>query len=436
MIFCLRIFGPVKRGAMARAISESRSFAWEAGIFLVTAVAYVAWAAVNHSTELYGDEPRYMQYAVNLTHGYYVSDDNPDFINGPGYPFVLYPFVAADVSLMWARALNACFIGLGAALLFHMVRGYAGFGWALASASWLVLHSDTWVNAKDIVTEAMTTCIIIVFSWCFCRALKAERRVWAWCVLCSLVLAWLAMTRVMFGHVITVMLLGSLGLSLFWKSLRPVLLRTAAITALAFALCLPYLAYTKAKTGSLLRWSTNSGELFYWLTTTNVPRGNGQWYTYDEGMTLPGLAPYHKEFLERVTKLPVLEREEAFREKGWENVRTSSPVRLLYNWVSNVFRLLVGYPTAFKNEGITTVLVSCFNIPLLVLVLAAVALAIRRPKRVPVELAVLFVFAAIYLGGSTLATARSRYSIVMMPVLLLTTATMLKRNVRVEVLPD
>jgi hypothetical protein len=207
------------------------------------------------------------------------------------------------------------------------------------------------------------------------------------------------------------------------------------VLGLAFLMCQPYLFYTKAKTGTYYRWSTNSGELLYWATTTS-PGTNGHWYNYDEAQNLPQLVPYHRDFIARVIKLPVLEREAEFTRVAKENLRNAPKSKLAYNWVCNVCRYFIGLPAAFKNEGLTTVIIVCFHVPFLILMAAAAWFALRRPFRIPGPLIVLAVFVCIYMGGSTLATARSRYFTVITPALWVVATPFLRRYLRLEILPE
>ena len=414
--------------------TKAKGLRWETGIFIVVTLLNAVWMTSQISDQLHGDEPRYVACAENLVKGYLVPDDNPDFVNGPGYTIVLYPFVKYGIPLYWARFLNSVLIGLAAALLFRTVRTWAGLGWAGVATAWLVLHPDTWINGKDLVTEALTIFLVAAFAWSFSRALTARDRFWQWGLLATLVLTWLVMTRVMFGHVITALVLFSLVAWVVWRPLRQAWGRTLLVAGAALLLCQPYLLYTKAKTGSWYRWSTNSGELLYWITSTH-PDGNGHWYNYDEAQKLPGLAPYHGEFIARVIKLPVLEREAEFTRVGMENLRTAPKMQLFYNWICNVCRYFIGLPAAFVNEGLTTVITVCFQVPFLILMLTALWLAVRRPLQVPPMLVVLALFACIYMGGSTLATARSRYFTVITPILWVAATPLLQRYLKVQLLP-
>jgi 4-amino-4-deoxy-L-arabinose transferase-like glycosyltransferase len=399
-------------------------------LFVATVVLYTALAFICHSDQLIWDEPRYLDCARELSKGHLASENNTDFINGPGYPVVLWPFVAAKVSLIWPRILNALFIAVSGVLLHRTVRHYAGMRWATAAALMVVLHPNLLRLGPYLMTEPLTLFCVCAFIWAFTSALRAPCHSWRWIAAASFAFAYLIMTRVIFGHVVLVMLIGALGAMLFFKSIRTALARTALISALTFALCIPYLAYTKANTGQNLCWSTNGGELLYWMTSHN-PGENGHWFSYDDATTLPELAPNHKEFIVRVNKLTVPEREAEFAKAAREHFQ-SSPAAVARNWVCNVSRLFFGFPRSFRAEEVIILPIILFNAPLLFLLAAAVLVAARRPRSVPPEIAILFIFALIYFGGSTLASGLPRYFLIITPPLWLFVSTVLHRNVRVS----
>ncbi len=407
-------------------------------IFLLT-LALHASAALEY-THRYPDEPRndesrYFAYAQNIVLGSYVPADNPDFVNGPGYPAVLVPFVAWHIPVLWARLLNSLFVALAAVLLYRIVRRMASRGWAIVAAAWVALHIDVLVNAREAVTEAPALLLIVAVAGSLCSALRTSgRRGWWACVGCGVLLAALAMTRVIFGHVIATMVLGSLIMLPFWRRGRQSLVKTLCVSVVAFALCLPYLAYTKETTGKNYCWSTNSGELLFWLTRTH-PGHNGCWYSYTVAMTDPVLAPLYRAYFSRVTQLPALEREHDFSEEAVKGLKTAPRSRLAYNWMCNVSRLLFAFPTALTEEGLTFVAAAVFNVPFVLMVGLAGVLALKHRNRIPPEVLILFAIALIYTGGSTLATARSRYFVVITPMFWVAASAVLQRSVRIQLLP-
>jgi 4-amino-4-deoxy-L-arabinose transferase-like glycosyltransferase len=423
---------------MSSAATPPHGFRTDIIIFLVSFAIHagVVLLHVQHTHDvLNNDEPRYVAYGWNIILGSYVPDNNPDFVNGPGYPAVLVPFLKWGIPMYWARLLNSLMIALSAVLLFWIVQWKAGRWWGVIAAAWITLHMDVLLNGREVVTEAMTLLLVTSVAGMFCVGQARGVKGWMACVLCAVLLACLTMTRVMFGHVTMVAFLGSIVLLPFWKHGRAALARLAFISAIAFALCLPYLAYTKAKTGKNLCWSTNSGELLYWMTRTH-PGHNGTWLSFEVAMTHPEIAPIYGAFFSKVTNLPVLERERIFTEEAIKSIKTEPPMRLAYNWVCNVCRLLVAYPTALKKEGLTSVAVSIFNAPFLVLVAAAGLFALWKPRTMPPDMLILFALALIYTGGSTVATARSRYFVVITPMLWIASTAIISRCMRLQWVED
>ncbi|OAI57335.1 hypothetical protein AYO49_00285 [Verrucomicrobiaceae bacterium SCGC AG-212-N21] len=419
---------------MSADTTPSRGFRTDIIIFFLSFAIHAGVVLLHvHQTHdvLNNDEPRYVAYGWNIILGSYVPDNNPDFINGPGYPAVLVPFLKWGAPMLWARLLNSLMIALAAVALFRLVQWKAGRGWGILAAAWITLHMDVALNGREVVTEATTLLLVTCVAGMFCVGQARGFKGWLACVVCAVLLACLTMTRVMFGHVTMVAFLGSVVLLPFWKNGRAALARMAFISAVAFALCVPYLAYTKAKTGKTLCWSTNSGELLYWITRTHAGH-NGCWLSFEVAMTDPEIAPIYKEFFSRVTNLPVLERERIFTEEAMKSIKTESKARLAYNWVCNVCRLLVAYPTALKREGLTTVAVSVFNAPFLVLVAVAGLLALWKRRTLPPDMLILFAVALIYTGGSTVATARSRYFVVITPMLWIASTAIVSRCVRLR----
>lgn len=410
--------------------TDRRQVPWGGVLMAASALIYAALAFTVEPDILVGDEARYVSFARNLTQGFYVTEDHPDFLNGPGYPLVLVPFVAAGWSFLWARMLNGIFIGAAAVFLFRTVKHYAGQGWALAAAFVVMVHPNSLRTGTQLLTEPLTLTCVCAWLWSFCLCLRGERRVWWWGAVSAISLACLVMTRVIFGHVITVMFLAGAVALVFTKKSRPQLYRSLAVMAAAFVLCLPYLAYTKATTGKSFCWSTVSGELLYWMTSTN-PGENGYWFSYEAAMTEPDLAPNHREFFERVTKLPVLERDAAFGEQAVRNLK-ANPKGVLRNWACNVVRLPLGFPRAFHTEDLKTVAVVAFNGPMLLLCFGASLLVVRCPRCVPTELGFVAVFALVYLGGSTLASSVARYFLVVTPLLWPVIAVIFARNLSIR----
>lgn len=392
--------------------SETRT-----GVMLAAAacVIYSVLAVVCHSDQLIWDEDRYLGCARDLTQGFLVRDDNPDFTNGPGYPLVLYPVVATGMSLIVARLLNAVFIGAATWLVWATARSYAGGAWAVGAAGFVALHPSLLRLGPYLMTEPLTMCCISAFVWSFCKALRSPTLSWPMMLGASFWFAWLTLTRVFFGPVLMATTVIALLLWMFVRSMRRPVMRALVIFSLAFAMCVPYLAYTQAKTGRFLCWSTNGGELLYWLTSHHEGE-NGHWFSSEAVFTKPELKGNHEAFYRELMAMRVLDQDVAFKEKARKQLR-SAPLKVAYNWACNVNRLVFGFPRAFEVEELKTVALVVCNGMLVVAFGIALAAAALRPREVPGEIWLLVAMTAVYLGGATLAPALPRYLLPMAPLM-------------------
>lgn len=412
---------------LAPALSSKRAVGF---LVVATFLIYGVLAVVRHTTHPIWDEARYIEYAMNLNEGFYVTDQDPNFVNGPAYPIILMPFVKNVQWVVYARLLNAFFMAVSVAFVWLTVRRYAGPVWAFFGAALTGFHPTLlWVGFA-LMSEPMSVFGWTGFAWTFTAALR-ERR-WTWTVAASLFFGWLIMTRVFFGHVLMATVFLCLGLLLI-KDWRPALLRSLVIFAGALSLCLPYLAYTHSKTGQFLCWSTNAGELLYWLTSHREGE-NGHWFGKADVKQLPEVAPEHKALYQEILQKPILEREEILKEHAIANFK-EAPLRVGYNWLCNLTRLAFGFPRSHQAEELRTVVLILFNGPLILLATAAGFLGARFWKSVPVEIWLLMGMAAFYLGGSSLAPSLPRYFVLMVPTLWLGVSQVFHRHLRVTVSP-
>ncbi len=421
-------------------------------VVLFVFLAHAALAVVRHDDGLVWDEGRYLECALHLVGKTVPTFDENDFVNGPGYPLVLAPFVKlaegslenetpatlAKVAskygaLFFARLLNAFFMAGAAAFVWLTLRHYAGPIWAALGALWTGMHpSLLWISFA-LMTEPLTLFCLAGFLWSFCHALRADGAgvPWRWLAAAAAFLGWLTLTRVFFGHVIVVTALLCLSAWPFLKAWRPALQRTLIILAGAFLICAPYLHHTWKKTGQFPCWSTNSGELLYWMTSHN-PGENGHWFSYEDAQNDPNLAPNHGTFFRLALRLPVAEREAIFKQTAKEQFLSRA---FAYNWLCNLSRLAFGFPRSFQAEELRTVVLILFNGPLIALAALSGLIALRYWQTLPVEIWLLAAMAALYLGGSSLAPALPRYFVVIGPILILAAATVWQRHIHLKVLP-
>jgi len=397
---------------MIEAESTTRRLEWQ--LLACTLLLYIVVTLLSHRPDLIWDEGRYLWFGKNITQGSYTTPEKPDLINGPGYPLVLAPLLMLKSPLLGLRLLNAVFMAFAAWFSFRAVLPYAGKRWALGAALITALHPSLVRTAPYLMTEALAVCCIAGFAWAFTAALRAERTNWAGILAAAFALAWLTMTRVFFGNVIMASFVFVAVLLPFWKSVRVQLIRALAILALAFAMCVPWLAYTHSKTGDVLCWSTNGGELLYWATSTHEGE-NGHWFSEEDAQNKPELvANGHRDFYKANYYLPVKEREAALKKKAFENIR-ANPKGVIKNWLCNWGRLIFGFPRSYQAEELVMLVLVAVNGPIVLAVLVALRVGWRQRSRIPPEVLLLATISFIYLGGTSLLPGLPRYTIVAWP---------------------
>jgi len=391
-----------------------------------TFLFYFIVTLVANRPDLIWDEGRYLWYAKSITHGAYTTPEKPDIINGPGYPLVLAALLMAKVPLTGLRMMNAVFMALAAWFSFRAVKPYAGQRWALSVALITALHPSLVRTAPYLMTEALALCCIAGFAWAFTTALRAERWKGPVIVAAAFAFAWLTMTRVFFGNVIMASIFFFGVLLPLWKSKRDVLLRALAVMTLSLAMCVPWLAYTKSKTGASLCWSTNGGELLYWATSTHDGE-NGHWFSEEDAQNKPELvANGHRDFYKAYYYLPVKEREAALKKKAMENIR-ANPKGVIKNWLCNWGRLVFGFPRSYQAEELIMLVLVVVNGPLLLAVLLTMWVGWKNRGTIPAEILLLALLSFIYLGGTSLLPGLPRYTIVVWPWIGLGVAAVLQR---------
>ncbi|MDH4476135.1 MAG: glycosyltransferase family 39 protein [Verrucomicrobiaceae bacterium] len=410
-------------------------------IFFANTISVV----LRHDDQLIWDEGRYVECALNHLGTPVPTFDPNDFVNGPGYPLVLAPFVLASEfrfdqqsatskikrsfgPLFLARLLNAFFMTGAAAFVYLTLRHYTNPIWATLGALWTGLHPAILWMSFALMTEPLALFCLTGFLWSFCQTLRSPSTPWRWLTAATAFLGWLTLTRVFFGHVIVATGLLSLIAWPILKAWRPALQRTLLILTGALIICAPYLHHTWKVTGTFPCWSTNSGELLYWMTSHH-PGENGHWFSYEDAQNDPHLAPNHRAFFKLALSKPVAEREALFKSEAKHQF---TPPAFAYNWLCNLSRLAFGFPRSFQAEELLSLPLIFLHLPLILATLLAAFIALRFWRSIPPEIWILAAFATFYLGGTSLASGLPRYFAAITPILFIVTATILHRHLRLQ----
>ena len=355
-----------------------------------------------------GDQKRYLMFADNLLNGYY-SPAYPqiNLWNGPGYPILLFVFQFLKFNYIALRLLNALMLYASLILTYKTIGFYSSKKNALYFTLALALYFPIFESVRQLLTETLAWFLISLICFLFSKNFQQSKRSWKLVLATGVSIAFLAMTKIIFGYVILAMIFVSLFFFLFPK-FRATAMRSAVIFIVSLALCLPYLAYTYSITHKAFYWS-NSGSMSLYTMSTPYVGETGQWY--DEGDLLKNTN--HNHFMDSISKLDPLEKDAAYKNAGIKNIK-QHPGKYLINIVSNVGRLLF-FPSDYAPDSIFSYYPFVPNMFIVVFIVISILVSLKYYKKIPKELIYLFMFIAIYLVASTMVSAYRRMFHITMP---------------------
>lgn len=369
---------------------------------------YVIISVANIPAELDGDEPRYVKYAENLLNGF-LSPSDPaelDLWSGPGYSMFIAVFLFLKWPLVIIRVLNALLLFTSLLISFQTISLYASRKQALFYSVALGLYYPVFEMLHRLYTECLTWFLISLVVYLFLKYFKQSSKSPKYIALTSLAIAFLALTKVIFGYVIVAMLIISLFLCLI-PNFRSAGKKSTLIFLFSLVFCLPYLFYTYSLTNKVFYWA-NSGGMSLYTMSSPFEDELGDWKNNVYLMT----SPNHSAFADSIYQLNPLERDEAFKTKAIENIK-NHPTKYLKNWTANVNRFLFSFPFSHTNQTMKLNLFA--NMFIIVFILLAGVFAIIRYKRIPTEIILLLLFALIYSFGSSLVSTYLRMFYISVP---------------------
>ncbi|MEA2494355.1 MAG: hypothetical protein QOJ29_2266 [Thermoleophilaceae bacterium] len=397
-------------------------------LFLAIAVA----SSARHPCDFHvagqclGDEQDYMQFAQNLSHGFYANhkSNNPiDYLwFGPGLPLLLTPFVAIGVDEKVLR-LSAPLLLFGAVLMFYaLLRLFAGRRMAVAGAYALGLYWPFWTVITHIASEPLAILLVVAALYGIALHVRSgSRRSLA---LAAASLGYLALTRIIFGWVIA----GVLVVGAVWmvvarrrgdgapvpRAAHPA--RTLVLAcAGALLVCTPWLAYTYSETKRFFLWGNSGGLQLYWM----APRYAGtvgDWHSPYEVFTSAPLAR-HRPFFDHLETLPPLERDAELQRTAIRAIRRR-PARYLANVGSNLSRMAFSVPQSFKRRNLRFLFYAVPNSLLLVCTVLSAGVLFARRRWVRPEIPAFAVLGGVAVMTSALVAAYPRMLFPAVPVAL------------------
>jgi len=404
--------------------------------FLVFFIGYVVYFMTDGVS---GDQPRYLMYADNLLHGFY-SPAELDLRNGPGYPIVLMPFVALNLPFASMTILNAIFHYLSIVFLYKALQPFVSHKVAFFFSLFWACYYIGYQYMSAISYEPISIFLVALLILCITRAFVGDaKEMQRYVYITGFVLGYLALTKVIFGYVLFIMLLVC---GLLWIMNKTVTnyRKGALIVLIACIVTVPYLLYTYSVTGRIFYWGTGQENL-YWMTTpypdeygdwkgdlTRNPVDLGNYNVVDAG---DSLRAHHQKDYDSVYQLKGLERDDAFKKIAIQNIKTY-PVKYGKNIVYNLGRIFFHYPFSYATQRTKILLVFPLNGIILTLILTCLVPTFKNWRRISYPVRFTLIIGLLYLAENTLLSSEVRVLALVVPIILFWGAYILQRSVKIN----
>ncbi len=406
---------------------------------LIGLIIYVFFVPTNG---LRGDEPRYLNYAYNLIHGYY-SPPSPNIVllNGPGYPLVLIPFLLLKLPLISLTILNAIFFYLSIIFLYITLKQIVTYTHTLLFSFAWALYYLAYQNVPYIMTEPFTYLLITIFIYSTFMAFQSGNKILKnkYLIIAGFIFGYIVLTKLIFGYVLIIMLIGS-GLIWILKRRNSDFKKVFFITTLAFLTTCPYLLYTYHLTGRLLYWGTGSDNI-YWMSTPY--KGEyGDWHPdlnintiefgnyYIHGADSMLRVHHQKEF-EDINRYSGIERDDAYMRFAILNIK-KHPLKYADNIIDNIGRLIFSYPWSQAEQLPKLLKVFPINGAILTLIILSLIPTFINWNKIPSYLQFLLIITLLYLGGSSIVCALVRMFTIIVPILFIWLAFIINHTVKIK----
>jgi 4-amino-4-deoxy-L-arabinose transferase-like glycosyltransferase len=236
-----------------------------------------------------------------------------------------------------------------------------------------------------------------------------------WLALGACSFAALAVTRVAYGWVLTVLLVVAALAYVARRDERR--RRLLLVPALALVLCLPWLGYTYSVTHHPFYWGSSGAMSLYWMSS---PAGQdvGDWHGANDVFSDPNLAP-HRPYFRSLIGLDLNAQNHSLEHHALDNVR-SHPFKFAQNVADNISRMWLNIPYSFKSARLTSLGYALPNLLMLAGLLAAGVAALRRRTARPgVTATWMGAFALVAFGLHSAFSAYPRMLVPLVPVALL-----------------
>lgn len=370
---------------------------------------YLIISLVFAPSKFIWDEERYFRYANNLLIGVLSPPaPNIDLWSGRGYSAILSLLLFFKLPVITLRILNSFLLYFSLVIFNNTIETYSDKRYLSKFTILLGAYSPIYMFLPLIMTECATWLLVCIILNLFVKAVKNETKSLKIILFCAFFIAFLAMTKVIFGYVIVLMLFFSLLIQIFPKY-RPAGKKTAYIFLFSFFFCLPYLIYTYNLTNKLFYWS-DSGSMSLYTLSAPYPKDYGDWKSEEEMSQNVN----YKDFMQKISKLNPMEREIAYKTQALENIK-KHPLKYALNCLANTGRLFFGYPKTNTLQSFDMYFYLLPNMFMVSFIFITLIVSTYHLKLIPVDIQLMFVFIFIYLFGSILVSAYCRMFMITVP---------------------
>jgi hypothetical protein len=387
---------------------------------------------------LIADENRYFQFALNLLQGFYSPPPpNINLWNGPGYPIILAIFIALHLPVIYITLANAVFQYLSIIFLFKTIEQFTSFRTTVLFSFFWAFYYIAYEQLPRLYTESFTLFLFSALILFLTKSFNKPSKKYIY--LSGFLLGFLALTKVILGYVMLIMLLAII---ILWIANRNSAnyKKSAFILLIAFFVTFPYLFYTYNLTGRFFYWSNASGQCLYWLSTPyegEFGEWNSDAYTANCGndpvilCNAELLRQHHQKDFAEIDKYVGVERDDVMKKIAFRNIK-EYPVKFLKNWVANVSRLLFGIPASYFYQRLQTLLRILPNAILLTFMIFCLIPTILNWKNLDYSLRFILMLLFFYLSASSFACAFPRQFYVIVPLLLFWISFITERSLKLN----
>ena len=383
-------------------------------LYLPLLVLYIAIILVFSRDAFQADEGTYIGFAKNLLHGFYSPPaPNINLWNGPGYPLILVPFAWLKLPLIFIKLLNSLFMYFSVILFYKTLELYIKSKKAVILYSFIFgLYYPFFSRLHLILTETFAILLICGFIYLLCRLFAEDKINFKKLILPSVLLGYLALTKIIFGYVILACLFFFTLLYIIKKLEKFKIMVIIYLLALLF--CTPYLIYTYSVTDKIFYWGNSGGSSLYWMST---PHANelGSWHNSSLIETSALEKEHHKVFFDKLSNLSPIERDNALKKEAIKNIK-NHPMKYFINGLANIGRMLFSYPYSNTYQKLSTYFYMLPSMFIFVLSVLFIYPTVKVRKKIPFEITMLLMFGAVYFGASSLLSAYARQFYIVVPI--------------------